>query len=492
VTAVDAVWDGGALRVRSTEDGQRRTEAFLEQLRRGAVPYEFDVRSVSLRDEPDSDAIVGELDRLGGAPLPPTLVERILSADAHGGLRGGGVAAFPGVWARLERVESRAYVIDWDVEIAQSTSIADPIASTFESGLRTMLRVSPTTGDRTLVTIQATSGDVESPVRRVEMRTKDLGSAEMPELRGGYVSTEWLAKAGDTVAVVLAAPVSASAGVRQVLLVRLVSAPPKPELPSISIVPIGAVGSPLESSFLVAPAYEPANEKWRGCLGLAWKEADHRLGSDEIAERVKMADESGFEREGNSVAEHEWPGGGALVVGGEKSFQDRATAMVAAIESETLHPAHLSVRLAARNAAGTSERTLGVVAAPALTGRNVALAAYASIPFIGDYDVEVAEAARIADPMVNVAVGGAVLNIRLSQGPAGGWRADLDLVAASAGPVESMPVTASEIGVIERVAVKRARASQAVVLEDGKAKEIDLGANPWGAGRLVAIVRVQR
>lgn len=490
-----AVWGGDAIRVRSDAEGQRRVGELLEQLRRAAAPWEFDVRAVALPADDEGAALLTELEQSGGA-IPPALAARVLAADLNGGLRGGPVTAFPGVQARIERIGSRTYVLDWDVEIAQAASIADPSALTFDDGLRAYLVVRPTSGGRALVTLQATAGDVVEPVRRVDIRTKDHGSAEMPALRGAYASTEWLASAGDATAIVLAAPVGEHAVSRHVLLVRAVSGPQRTADLPVTSVPIGALTTPIDERFLALPAFEHASETCRGSLGLTWRSSAARAAADELRDRTQVRAAEALEKEGAFVSTGDgWLGDDSLVVGGDRSVAEAAVKAVSEAEAELLRPARLTVRLVSRGAgagAAAPERTLGVVAAPALTGRNVALAAYASIPYVGDYDVEVAQEARISDPVVNVAVGGVVLNVRLSLGPANGWRADLSLVASSAGAVEIVPVTASEVGTIERVPVRRARAEQTLLFADGKPREIDLGANLWGAGRLVAVVRVER
>ncbi|MCE9637969.1 MAG: hypothetical protein K8T90_19895 [Planctomycetes bacterium] len=493
-----SVWDGAAIRVVTTDEGQKIVAAALESLRLAAVPFQFDVRSVTLRDDTESAAILAELDRLDGAQVPATLVERLLSSDTHGGLRGGTVCAFGGVTTRLDRIETRSIVANWDVEIAQSASIADPVPAMVEDGLRAMLNATQTSdGGRALVRFSATSGDLQRPIRRVEMRTKDLGTVEMPELRGGFVSTEWLAQTGATTAIVLASPVSSVGGatgsVREVLLVKLVSAPPAREQGAVTLVPIGSLSNLAQEAVLVAPALEPSSDDLRGCLLTWWDAAPPRVEAQELERLARATDPGAADVNWNIAALGlGWPGGASLAVTGTDAFRSNAVALAASFERDMLRGAHVSVRLAARDAAGTSEKVLGTVSAPAMTGRNLALAAYASVPYIGDYDVEVAQEARIADPRTLVALGGIVLNVRLAQGPADGWRADVDLAVSSVGAVESAPVSATEVGLIERCPIKRTRASQPVILENGKSKEIDLGANPWGPGRLVAVIRVNR
>lgn len=482
--------EGDALHVTAPAATQKELEQAFEALRRTlATPYEIEVRSVSLPDGPAGDALVEELSRADA--LPADAVARLLSADRDGGARGTVLSAYESRWTAFEQVRARSVVSDFDVEVAQASSIADPLPREVEDGLRAAVRAARTPTGGALVSVSAAAGDLVEPVRRVDFRTTDLGTAEMPEFRGAFVSTAAALWPGETAAIVLASPVSERASVRRVLLVRLVSAPPAPQLARLDVHGVGALTVQPLRPFLFVPlppysvdfALDVASPKRE-----AVAQARERLRRDVIA----TAGAARFERQSTVLAEaRDWPGG-AFVVQGDAETREAVRAAVVTIERQRVRAARVTLRLEVRGAAGAPAQLVGVTSFPALVGHGAALAAYASVPYVADFDVEIAEKARIADPVIATAVGGTVLNLTLADGPGGALRADLTLFVAGVGPPEPAVGGAAEVGVIERVPERRSQVAQSVLVAAGRASEIELGPSPWGPGRLVAVLRATR
>lgn len=489
--SADAI--GHRVLVRTTAEGHRRIEQALGALRASVgTPWELDVRALTIPAGAAGDALLDEVARAGGASVSADLAARLLAADRDRGRRGGTVFAAEGQWTGVERVRARTVAADWGVEIAEGSSIAHPRVAEVADGFRAAVRVGRMHDGRALLSLTAAAGDLVDPVRRADIRTTDIGSAEMPEVRGAWFSTMTALRAGETAAFVAASAISAADAVRRVVLVKVAGAPAALTLPGLAVLPVGAIACERSNVHLAAPDGEPVGaEEFRWGPTLRVFEGEPGVDVDTVKQSVVRDAGASAEREGAVVAGvSTWPGGGALFVQGDEQFRESAKATVARLERETLQPVRLTVRLVARDDAG-AEQPAGTIVLPASAGRTVAAAAYTSVPYVGAADVEVAQHARIADPHTTCAVGGVVLNARIAPGPGTGWRADLDLRVVSVGAVEAIPVSAAEVGLLERVPQRRARAAMAVVLEPGKPREIDLGENPFGVGRLVAVVRAE-
>lgn len=492
-TAVD--FDGTSLRVMATAAGHQRVAAIVDALRRSiGAPFEIEVRSIAL-DGAGADALVAELDALGGGPVADDLARRLLAADRDAGARGSTVTTYEGRWSLFEQVQTRAVVCDWDVEIAQAASIADPVPQAIEDGLRAAVHAARMQDGRTLVSVTAAAGDVVEPFRRVELRTKDLGACELPEVRGAYASTAAPMRVGQWAAIVLAAPLSERDALRRAVLVRLVSAPPAPDLPGMDVAGVGAIRlARARPSFRTPLVLREEDDAVHHGLRVAFLAPRTTLDVAALVRAISASAPDLVERPGNILAAvSDWPGG-AVVAQGDKDLRAAVKATLGAAEREWVVGARVGVRLVVRRADG-AERVVGSLSSPALVGRGVALAAYASVPYVGDYDVEVAQEARIADPLVRTAFGGMVVNLALAQAEGGGLRVDLELTASSVGAVETSSAGATEVGLLERVTTRRSRVAQTFVLATGSSREVELGPSPWSSPtrgeRLVAIVRAE-
>jgi hypothetical protein len=479
--------DKRQLLVGTTEAGHRILARIIGQLRAAAdPPVEIDVRHLVLDGRALDDAGRAALEALArGAAEPPAALARL---DRHGGRRGGTLVAPVGTWAVYRAVREIRYVPDYDVEIAQAASIADPIAAVATDGVKAAVRPFLLRDGRVLLRIVASAGDIDGEVRRVELqgrefqdtlrlRNTDLASVEQVDYDGGVVSTEAVVAPGGGCAVVLGSPAGGAA--RWDVLLFTVRAAPKPvgAADTFAVIPVGALTSADPARSL---AWQPSGE-----LTLAAGEA--RTGS---AIEEALAIDSNDEGEFLVLSEVH---GGTLLLRGTLEEVKAASETILALERALIRPARLDVRFAVERAGGEPAAAGGLVA-PLVLGRPLALAAYRRIDTVGDYDVEIAQESRIADPNHVVVTAGYFGNALLSANPDATLRLHLDLTAA--GAPDGMRAVAAQAGgvpLIQSVPLRRRVDPLRLDLAPGKPRRIELGPDPFSAdegGRLVAIVTV--
>jgi hypothetical protein len=503
--SMDVVGGDATIRVRTTAAGHDRVASLLDAFRADwGTPYEIDLRVLTLGEDAAGDALLAETERAPRGRVGAELAARLVAADARHGLRGSTVLALPGRWAFVEAVRETRVAADFDVEIAEAASIADPVAFRVAEGVRAAVRACPISDGRALVSFAAAAGDVAN-LRRLEMRTKDLGALELPDACGALAVTETSLAAGETTAVVLAAPTTASgASSRYVVVLRLASVPSRSRSGDLAILPTGALCAPRPR-----PAFgraEGDDEDGQSVLGggvyLRWLEPGVGHWLDGLVQQVHEGAGGAFEEEGTFLTgAGDWPGGGALILRAPPATLAKAAAVLAEAEREATGTVWTSVRLvetppdvAKGEDAVRGGRTVGVLAGPVVPGGIAAFASHRSTAFVGDYDVEVAQSARIADPIPLTATGGVLVEVRLARAARGAWRVDASLRASSTGPVEPAPAQASEVGVLERIPVRRTRFAGSVVVAPGTPRAVDLGESPWrapGTTRLWAVFRVE-
>ena len=162
-------------------------------------------------------------------------------------------------------------------------------------------------------------------------------------------------------------------------------------------------------------------------------------------------------------------------------------ARVASFERELLRPVRLKIELLA------GDKTVGLLAAPLLIDRTAAFAAYHQLDFLSDYEVEVAQEARIADPVRDFAYGGMFANVKVSPAGARNYRLRLDLRVAAMDAIRAINPAAGGFGSLQSVPVRTRHVRTMLDLAPGRPKTIDLGRNPYAPdkpGRLIARVSV--
>jgi len=484
-----AVASGGTrIFVTTTEEGHRVAERILSELRRAVEPVEIEVRHMVFSEDALDDAARALLARAEAGTLDLEALSALAAADRHRGLRLGTMQAIPGKWCAYRSVRELRYVPDYDVEIAQGSAIADPIPCVATEGVKAAVRALPTSDGRLLLRVVASAGDLAPGMRRFEMgvgevqdqlrlRNSDFRAIEQLDFDGGAISAEGVLAPGRIFSVTLAS--SAGAERRRDLLLFRIRAFPQPSRPgALAILPIGALSAP--DPIRLLRSLEDGELAFR-----IDEEGGPLLGAEELIDRVDP---------GQLRSSHEATlFGGCLVVHDHEGSVAAISARLAGLEREDLRPLQLGVRFLAVDSGGSS-RLVGVLSTPLVARRVVSLGAYRKWDTIGDYDVEVAQEARIADPIHLVVTAGLFAEAVAFPNPGGGWRLQLELSAS--GAPDGISVIESRVGGVpnlQSIPIRRCASSARLDLAPGDERTLDLGPDPFtprATARLVARIRL--
>ncbi|MCK6459387.1 MAG: hypothetical protein L6Q95_05775 [Planctomycetes bacterium] len=481
--------DGGRRLLARMKEADHRTVArVIEQIRgSGDPPVEIDVRHLVVADRSLDDATRAMLAAPGR--LEADQLAALARLDLRGGRQGGTLQVGLGRWGVYRNVGKFRYVPDFDVEIAQAAAIPDPIAAIAADGLKAAIRPFLLRDGRLLLRVVASMGDRSEPRRFVmgspeiqdelRLRNTDFGEVEQCDYRGGALSTEMVVVPGRPGVAVLAT--QAGAETRWDILAITVRAAPRPVTgDTFAVTPVGA---------LVAD--DPVRAlTWNGQTGelaLARDEqTETRLDLEDLVRKLDFAAARDGEFRGGSEYLH----GGSILLRGAAEDLRLSNDRIAALEREMIRPMLLEIRLAVE---GKESRTAGLLAAQLTAGRLAALAAYVRMDTVGDYDVEVAQESRIADPNHVVVTAGLFANAEISLNPDGICRLDLDLVVSAAPDgIRTSAARAGGVPLVQSVPIVERVVPVRLDLAPGRPRTVDLGESPFGPdGRLVAVISVQ-
>jgi len=487
---VEPIAAGHQLLVTATEADHKTVVRVVEQLRAaGDPPVELEVRHLTILDRSLDDAARAAL--LAPGKLSAEQLATLARFDSRAGRQGGALEVALGRWGVFRAVREVRYVPDFDVEIAQGAAIADPVPAISADGLKAAVRPFLLRDGRLLLRVVASMGDREGEPRRValgaqeatdllRLRNTDFGDVEQIDYRGGAVSTEAIVAPGETATIVLAT--DARGELRWDVLALTVKAAPKPIVADTFVVaPVGAL----------VTHDAPRRVMWSasGELALAPLESEPRLSLDSVLHRIGFpADGEGEFRTGDEHLH-----GGSLLLRGRAASLRAANEGILALERELIRPAQIEIRFVAERPGGAA-RTVGLLAAPLTAGRVAALAAYLRMDTIGDYEVEVAQEARIADPVHEVVTAGVFGNALVHVNADGTYRLHLDLTVA--GAAEGVRTIASGVGgvpILQSVALRKRVAPLRLDMAAGRPRSVELGQDPFSRdeeGRLSAVVTV--
>ncbi len=471
----DVTAEPGMLVVRGNAAARERAQAVVAVLRRArGTPLRIDAEW--LRLPPGSEV-----------PSSPdaAALDRLRRLDDAGGAHALTVVTPAARWAAVTALREMSYIADVDVEIAQAAQVADPVVGVLQPGVTALLRPVPLSDGRVLVRVRAARSDLLAPLRRLSLGLEKLGALELADIDAMSVSTDVVLAPRTATTLVLGRP----GGSVHVLVLRLAD-PPTPVLEgTLRTVPVGAYGDDEGDPQLSATRNDGSFVRLWG-VGVRSPETawDRSVVIDAALSPVRDEVDEGsiYATTLDRLL------GGALVVSGPAERLDGIVARVRRFERELLRPVAVNVRLEEREGDAPARR-IGELRGTLLEGRFAQFAAYRDASRVIDYDVEVAEKAQIADPIVRGVLAGLAANLRAVP-TEGGWTVDVDLFAATLDAPEGIVSGAVDLGTIERVGLAVRRATTSLHVPSGGKAELALGTSPFSQNpaRLVAVVEVVR
>ncbi len=467
---------GGFLRVHATVAQHVSIQKALDTLvHQGGTPLEIEIRSYSIPMAAIDDGLRRELSQ--ATAMEEAMVQRLAALDREQGRLSGTCHVMPGSWGRYDSVIRSSYLPDFDVEIAQGRAIADPVVGVVREGIALAIRPHLLEDGSVLARVIASSGNLERPLRRFRAGTTDLGDLELADFRGAGVSTELVLRPNAYSAVVVAAPHSARGGSWEILLLRLRAVPDPAPASNLAILPLGALSS---QDFSLRYGWTDD-----GRMRIAQIESDRRFEAQDLMGWIGAQESEGV------VLPVAWLHGGALLVVGDTASAKPLRTALAALQSSILQPVRLNLRLLAVGPQTVPDETTpaaGLLSLPLLAGRTAGCSTYLSREHVADYDVEVAQDARIGDPIVRAAYGGLFANLRLNRTGPRAYRLRLELrIAGVDDEIREISHGAKEVGPVQDLATRTLLLSPTLDLQAGAAKVTELGADPTdptGARRL--------
>jgi len=404
------------LLVRATPAEHQIFDKALSLLRRAAGrPLELELRHLTIAAAAARDpATRAALEQASSGSLDAPGLARLAAADVHQRARTIAVRAPLGEWTSIRAVRKRRYLSTYNVEIAQAAAIAEPVPLAVAEGLKAMVRPFLLRSGRILLRVVASAGDLDPELRSFDMhsresndtlrlRNTDYGILEQADYRGCVVSTEIMLERARSATLVFTAPDASEQPAFHVLIFTLGAAPEPAAADTLTVLAAGALATEDRVFSLRWNA-------WGELLLMPRRDDWSRLSPD-VVEDVVGADKAADEG-GGFADQHSWLCGGSVLL---RAKVERASTVLAALdglEREFIHGMNLQIRLLAGGA------NVGSLSAPLVAGRPVALAGYHKLDYVGDYSVDVAQEARIAEPVPMVGTEGIFLNgIVLRNGP---------------------------------------------------------------------------
>jgi len=481
---------GEHLKVWATPAEHERVAHVLELLHaHSGEPFEVEVRYFSFGAERVDPKILALLEAAVQGGLNAENLKSLARLDRNLGLRRGTLHAPHGQWSSFHSLRTRKYVPDFDVEIAQGSCIADPVTYPLSEGVAASVRPFLLQDGRALLRILASAGQAEQPFRRFRVGTTDLGwinrtfssggELEQADFHGSVASTEAILSVGETAAVIAGSPTG-----WELLLFTLKQAPKPCEAGTMTLLPAGALtfeAKERELGFDVDEMTEVFH--WYR------REFPPRMSNSELHSMLKGPLE---DQRGSMLVGTPWLQGTSFVVRADVATAGALQSLVRGIEQDFLRPVRLSIRLISSSGEGGSSKTIGMLDAPLVAGRGASFASYHRADYMGDYDVEVAQEARIADPVLKVAYAGLFAHARVSKSGTRSYRMRLGLrIAAFPEGIQEINHSTPDFGAIQTVPVLAQRTVVTLDFTKG-ARTVDMGGDPFHPEhRLFAIVNLR-
>ncbi len=377
--------------------------------------------------------------------LDPKQVSDLLAAVKP--TRSQRVRAQFGVQAAIDSVTRKAYVKDYDVEVAQSSSAGDPLIDVLLSGFRGTVRVEPTIDGRLAITIRASDQHEVAAMKSHVVKFPTEGTIQLP-------TVAWSC-AGASALVVNEGGVLFGNNVndRGLWLARVRrAAQPKPlAIEGAELLPVGP---------LVLPVLTQAARSHVGVVNAS--------GNSDPAAEASAEDLFHYDRQwiadnlfGSTVGDHDVTMvGTSLAVVANDAQRKSAREMITRLTRDVARTVSLEVRAGVLDASAAPDPAVddsSVAAALPLrlrtcarTRDSVLMVAATCEAYMKDEDVEIAEKATIADPNVDVLQTGLSCSATVTTAGENRWVVEWTLrYSEHAGKMGSVLTTHDDTGPID-------------------------------------------
>jgi hypothetical protein len=426
--------------------------------------------------------------------IEPIAGRKFTPGDEAERLESGSVETYPGISTTFKITNRLRVIRDFDVEIAEGSVISDPIVETTDEGLVVDLVPHPSVdGARVVVEALIRRGEFERPIRRLklsEQREDFLGTLDLPVFRQTYAATTAVVPSGESFTVPLVVDGS--------LLVFSVTPTVLGRGGAPWLMDIGVLAAG-QKRYLVGNDEDYEAEypgRMAPILMRVWDDYRPLASADEMAELiVTQVDPWYWDEEGDIEVAFE----NLLLLRAKEEVLSRVRRFVAAREAAALTSLRLDLEVA--SVAGPVEtgvvtnapETLAVYGGASVTtlaGKETCVLLGRTRNFVADYDVEVAQWSKIADPVIGQSFAGLAANLlpRLS---VDGSKVRLDLGVLFATrkeeEVSSLDPGAEKLGYLEQVPENRRVFNTTIEMPRGALYVLDAGPDPKDPKRRLMI-----
>lgn len=411
-----------------------------------------------------------------------------------------------GVMRFLEVTNQVRYVADYEVEIAQGSNITNPVVVSDDEGVvADVVAHSMLDGQHVMLEALIQRGRFETPMRRLELsideecfnkpfrseKRTSLGILELPVYETVDAHVTAVVPTGGTVSVPV---VVGDRLVAVQLKVELLGPDPVSHLIEVGAltersIPVGVGHVPEDIDY---PFESPASRI------LYWKSyASRPVASIEetMDLMTRIVDPWYWEADGRILPVRD----DLLIVQAQNDVLGHVRRFLLARQAEALRPVVLDLRaysvadavVAGPGRAVVTEgaRLVHAGRIPTISGRWGSLRAGSTANYLADYDVEVAQEARMSDPIIGQSFDGLALNVLPRLAPGGETVAvDVQMFLADR-TLEPEPfITGAQfLGPIDRVSVKRVVVDTTIRVPVGGTYVLDAGPDPADESRRLAV-----
>lgn len=401
---------------------------------------------------------------------------------------------------RLRAGHLITFLGDYDVEVAEEAQVADPRMFVLRDGLDLQLGVWNTPDGRVILRVSGRDSSLEKLVKRDTASTW-VGQLQLPVVDSQVVSGSGVVESGGGIVL------GAAQGDGDTVFFVRVRSEAIPDLGpggGCAFIPAGAAAvsfqqmGPLRVGVPSRSGFDPS-----GIDGVDVPEEDRILEVDSLIEMVRgHVDPDGWDEDPSWAL---WTAGDNLFVRAPKEVIAGARALATALNDTHLTNVGLEFRIGVLDAertraVSTGQADLAAVAGLLDTKAWVATLAGAGFrqllgretAYLKDHDVEIAQKATIADPVVATLFAGVAFQGRAVSAGLGkvGLTGEF-LIQDVVGEVAPIDGNANDIGVVDIPRTSTTRANVAQILEDGRWAVLRLASRPEGEGSLAILVRAR-